>query len=646
MQIAVKCKPGMRLTRNTFLYASLLLICLSIQQFAKAQCSTSVNTFPYNESFEDSDNGNWQPIPAGSWQCGAPGSGKHVILTPGGGLKCWIIGGLNSSSYSSGNSELRSPCFDFSSLVNPLISFKVFWETERKYDGCTFQYSLDGANSWTTLGTVSSGSTCDAVNWYTYSPISPYLNGEPGWSGNIQTGGGGGGNCLYGLGSGGWVNAQHNMSMLAGQSSVIFRFYFGAGTQCNDFDGFAVDDVHIGETPPSAPPDFTYTCGTNNTAQFTNNTQFCQVAWNWNFNDPASGTNNISSEENPAHVFSTAGIYSVSLTVSYGDGTQLNVPPKTITILDVTTTNTNIKCQGDQNGSITVNVNPAGVYNYSWDTNPIQNTATINNLSGNTVYTVTVTSANSCSASIPVSLTEPDALRIQPVSTPAKCGNNNGTITANAAGGTQPYLYTWSNGQSTPVIIGLASGIYDLSVTDVNGCIVPSVNNILVSAVTYTLNPFLGKDTTICPGQTLLLKPGFYASYKWQDNSTASTYAVTKTGTYSVEVIDADGCTGTASINIIVDCKGVYFPSAFTPDADALNPTFGAIGDIGSLKNYSIVIYNRYSQIIFTSNDPYKKWDGKFRGLPVNTGSYVWIAKYTYRSQQSVFKKGTVLLIH
>lgn len=630
----------MRITRNTILYIFLLLLSLAVQKSVVAQCSTTINVFPYNEGFENNE-GNWSAGSTVHWQWGSP-SGKVEINNAGGGSKCWIAGGLTGSSYSSGSSELLSPCFNFSTLVNPEISFKVFWETELKYDGVTLQYSTDAGGSWITLGSENSNNPCQGIeNWFNYSPVY-FLNSNPGWSGNVQSGSG---SCFYGQGSGQWLTARHNLSGLGGQSNVIFKFIFGAGTICNGFDGFGLDDILIGEAPAVPAAAFTYNCGANNTAQFTNTVQPCQAAWNWDFGDPASGPDNFSTQENPVHIFSSAGTYSVSLTVTYGSGALSAAPPANVTVLDITTVNTNVRCNGEQNGSITVNVSPPGVYNYNWNTSPAQNTATISNLSGNTVYTVTVSSANACTASIPVTLIEPGLLTIAPVASPAKCGNNNGSITANAAGGTEPYLYVWSNGQSTPVISGLDAGSYNLSVTDINGCIVPPVNNIQVTAVTYTLIPNLGKDTTICPGQTLLLKPGQYATYKWQDNSTSSSYAVTKTGTYAVEVTDAFGCTGSASINVTVDCKGIYFPSAFTPNADGINPAFGAIGDLGSLKNYSIVIYNRYAEVIFTSSDPYKKWDGSIRGIPVNMGSYIWTAKYTLRSQQPVFKKGSVLVI-
>ncbi|MBC7534769.1 MAG: gliding motility-associated C-terminal domain-containing protein, partial [Ferruginibacter sp.] len=541
----------------------------------------------------------------------------------------------------SGSSELVSPCFNFSSLAYPQISFKVFWESELKFDGVTLQYSTNNAASWNTLGTANSNDACLGIeNWFNYLPVN-FIGGQPGWSGNVQAGGG---SCLSGQGSGQWLTARHNLSGLAGEPNVIFKFIFGAGIICNGYDGFAIDDIYIGETAANTG-DFTYTCGAGNTTQFTNSGLPCQLAWAWNFGDPGSGINNSSVSENPTHTFSAPGTYPVSLTIDYSSGPRAIVPPKNITILDVTTAITNIKCNGEQNGAITVNVNPPGIYSYSWNTTPVQTTATISNLVANIPYTISITSTNACSVSVPVTLTEPAPVGINPVFSPAKCGNNNGTIAANATGGTAPYVYNWSNGFSTAVISNLPAGMYDVSVVDSRGCTAPGVNNIEIRAVVNNLNPFLGKDTTICPGQSLLLNPGSFASYTWQDNSVSSTYAVTKTGEYTVAVMDTDGCSGSASITVTVDCKGIYFPAAFTPNADALNATFGAIGDLASLKNFSIVIYNRYAQVIFISSDPYKKWDGTYKGSASDMGNYVWLATYTVRGQKPSFKKGTVLVI-
>ncbi len=202
------------------------------------------------------------------------------------------------------------------------------------------------------------------MNWFTYTPIQ-YLSDEPGWSGNIQTSGGSGGNCVYGMGSGNWVFAKHNMGLLAGAGNVMFRFYFGAGTQCNDFDGFAIDDIHIDETPPPNVANFSYTCGLNGEVQFTNNSSACSVQWD--FGDPASGSN-TSSQVNPVHTFSVPGqSYTVTLTANFPSGPAY----KTITIYTLAATpviTSYNQCYGDSNVGLAVN-NVSGektvVYLYS-----------------------------------------------------------------------------------------------------------------------------------------------------------------------------------------------------------------------------------------------------------------------------------------
>lgn len=615
-----------------------ILLCYS-RQCLHAQCSISVNTFPYDQDFETGPN-NWTPSSSAHWEWGTPVA-KTQITTAGSGSFCWIAGGLSGSNYNSGNSELISPCFDLSSLAYPEISFKSFWETELSYDGVMLQYTTDGGVTWNTLGTANSDDPCLGIeNWFNYSPVN-FLNGNPGWSGNVQNGGP---PCLYGQGSGQWKTSRHNLSNLRGQTNVIFKFVFGAGTICNGFDGFGLDDVHIGEVPPNTGADFNYTCSANNTAQFTNNHLNCQQSWSWNFGDPASGTANTSTEENPQHVFSGPGTYSVSLTVNYENGPPAVVPPKTIRIANAVPAVTEIKCHDDQNGAISVTVNPASSYSYHWDTNPPQLTSSINNLGPGT-YTVTITGTNTCSIAVPVTLINPDPLTANPVAQPAKCGNNNGSITANASGGTQPYTYTWSVSQSGATITSLAPGTYDLSYTDANNCPSTPVTGIVVPAVTNNFNITLGNNTTICPGQSLVLNPGSFAAYAWQDGSTNPTFTVTSTGTYSVTVTDQDGCTASAHVDIIVDCKGIYFPSAFTPNTDAINPTFGALGDIGSLTKYTLSVYNRYGQLIFNSTNPFVKWDGTFKGAPQGSGAYPWMVTYVQGNKGAVFQKGTVMII-
>ena len=116
-------------------------------QILSAQCAAPVAIFPYTQGFE-TNNGGW--VTGGSlsdWAWGTPS--KTVITGAATGAKCWIVGGLTGGSYNNSEASwLESPCFNFTSLQYPYISFNAFWETERKYDGASFQYSTNLGASW------------------------------------------------------------------------------------------------------------------------------------------------------------------------------------------------------------------------------------------------------------------------------------------------------------------------------------------------------------------------------------------------------------------------------------------------------------------------------------------------------------------
>ena len=359
----------------------------------KAQCASPISSFPYTEGFESS-NGGWTTGGFGNdWQWGSPS--KPVINTAGGGSKCWVVGGLTGSSYTNGEASwLQSPCFDFSTLQYPFISFKLNWETEQQFDGGSFQYSIDNGASWITLGTANY-SDCMQKNWFNQDPVtylSPLTSVRRGWSGNIQSSAG---SCRGGNGSNGWLTASAIAPGLASNSSVIFRFIFGAGTICNNYDGFAVDDIYIGEAPPNAAA-FSYTCINGNTASFKNESTLCPNSISWNFGDPASGTNNVSTLANPSHVFSGPGTYTVSLMVS-GPGNAPSTITKQVTIISAIVTMLNmVDCETNTGGSLTVSVEgTTSPLNLAWNTVPIQTTPTISNLPEG-LYAVTISGTDIC----------------------------------------------------------------------------------------------------------------------------------------------------------------------------------------------------------------------------------------------------------
>ncbi len=374
--------------RSFFSTALILSLLVCWTNAIKSQCIT---TFPYHETFE-SGQGMWFTGGTNSdWEWGTPA--KPVINGAAEGNKCWVTGGLTGSVYNSAErSWVQSPCFDFSGLAHPYIHFNIFWESERKFDGGNFQYSTDNGNNWYNVGAVNDPSDCFNANWYNYTPanfLSTLATVRDAWSGNVQPTMG---SCQGGSGSGGWVEAKHCMPYLAGLPDVIFRFTFGAGTTCNDFDGLAFDDLYI-EEAPDIVADYTALCsGTAYT--FTDQSSNCPETWNWNFGDPASGVSNTSNQMNPAHTFSGPGTYTVIMTAS-----SICSGPSTVThtveVFGVNVITTNAICLGDHNGMASVSTtggNPP--FTYQWQPSGGTGITATGLAAGQ--YSVLVTDANAC----------------------------------------------------------------------------------------------------------------------------------------------------------------------------------------------------------------------------------------------------------
>ena len=138
----------------------------------------------------------------------------------------------------------------------------------------------------------------------------------------------------------------------------------------------------------------------------------------------------------------------------------------------------------------------------------------------------------------------------------------------------------------------------------------------------------LGKDTFICPGNFILLDPGKgFATYLWSDGSDSIKLKVTKPGIYSVVVFDG---VCSASDTIIFDHCGpeLWFPNVFTPNNDGTNDTFRPVAQ-GIISSYHIIIFNRWGQQLYESNDAITGWDGTYNGNLCPDGVYYYITDYS-----------------
>ncbi|MCC6939864.1 MAG: PKD domain-containing protein [Flavobacteriales bacterium] len=554
--------------------------CLLLAEGVHGQCLSTVNTFPYQEGFEAAAAWNAGGV-LNDWAWGTPA--HPTINSAGGGSKSWCVGGLTGAFYGFGEqSWLESPCFDFSTLQYPMVSFKIFWECERTYDGMGFQYSLDQGTTWSNVGSVADQPDCNTQNWFNTSYINnmSLANPRQGWSGRV---GPTAGSCAGGAGSNGWVTAKHCLVDLAGEPSVKFRFVFGAGTACNNYDGIAIDDIFIGETPPELPS-FQSECFDDEIS--VHDIVSCADAWTWDFGDPASGPQNTSTLPAVTHAFSAPGNYTITLTLTYTcrAPVQLQLP---LTILDLQLNAVDPTCAGSDGSASAVVVGATAPVNYTW-TPGGASTSAINGLGAGT-YTVNIVDAGICPIAGSIVLAPPPSAPAANISSTAVTCNGDSDGSANVVvnGGTPGYQYNWSpQGGSAATASNLPAGNYTCTITDAQSCAV-TVQTTVTGPAALVLTA--QNDTTVCVGESVSLQAsaaggtGAYA-FVWAPQGPDVTPP--STTTYTVSVTDANGCT-TVDEQVQVAVGSVATPQftlsdslGCTPHCVTFTTTDGANGEV------------------------------------------------------------------
>ena len=540
-------------------------VCGLLRVAASAQCAGTIGTFPYQEGFEAS--AAWSSGGTGDdWAWGTPA--HPVINSAGGGTKAWCVGGLTGAFYTfSEQSWLEGPCFDFSALQFPMVSFKIFWECERTYDGAGFQYSLDQGNTWNNVGSYNDPAECLNANWFNAFDILNLGQAQPreGWSGRI---GPTSGSCSGGAGSGGWVTASHCLSDLAGEPSVKFRFIFGAGSTCNNFDGVAIDDVFIGEAPPEVPS-FSFECFGDEVS--VHDIVSCATSWSWNFGDPASGAANTSFLPDVDHTFSGPGSYDITLSLTYTCRAPQQLTT-TVNILDLQLTSTDPTCAGNDGSASALVSGASGPLTYAWVPGG-GSTGSIASLGAGT-YTVTISDGGVCPTGGSVTLAPPpNAPTASILSTNATCnGSSDGTASITVNGGTSPYSYSWSpQGGSGAIANNLPAGNYTCTVTDASNCNTTAQATITEPAA-LVIEP--QPDTAICLGESVTLTAtasGGSSPYTFTWNPEGPLVTPMVATAYTVSATDANGCTASPEV-INVDVGSVAPPQFVRDDSLGCSP--------------------------------------------------------------------------
>ncbi len=186
------------------------------------------------------------------------------------------------------------------------------------------------------------------------------------------------------------------------------------------------------------------------------------------------------------------------------------------------------------------------------------------------------------------------------------------------------------------------AGLYRIKVIDQMNCV--ATDSVEVTVIPLPVNNFPTINDTIPFEQqfTLEATPG-YLSYEWNTGDTTYYITGTEEGNYSVIIKTQEGCTTIDSAYLKDVYMPFYFnvPNAFTPNGDNLNDTFRPVATGDLIRQFSMVIYNRWGQIVFETTDYLEGWDGK----DASVGSCVWVIHWSDRLGKGSRMSASVMLM-
>lgn len=386
------------------------------------------------------------------------------------------------------------------------------------------------------------------------------------------------------------------------------------------------------------------------------------------------GRAQVTTSENATYIWSNGattstitnlpgGSYSVTATNAAGCTATASIlvstPASPVTAL--ISISQGIICQGDNSGELQAQASgPGNTFTYFWSNGGNGNSIT-NLEAGN--YSVTITNELGCSTSSIATLTEPQAIQVSATTNEITCLDpvDAGIISIETvSGGQAPYEFSSDGVNFGPDsnLVGFLAGINTFFVLDAGGCVrefessIQGPSELLVE---------LGNNIVLDLGDSLVLEAETSQadlSYAWSPSQglsctdcpapIAAPYVSTE---YVLVVTNADGCTATDDIGIVVtNNQNVYIPNAFSPNDDGINDEFmpytgGSVRRIRSLRVFDRQGNHVYDGKNLVPNQVGMGWDGRFRGKDMQSAVFGWMAEIEYVDGKVQLLKGDVVLV-
>lgn len=218
-----------------------------------------------------------------------------------------------------------------------------------------------------------------------------------------------------------------------------------------------------------------------------------------------------------------------------------------------------------------------------------------------------------------------------PIITNVSCkGETNGAVGLELNGGTAPFSYAWSNGETTEMINNLVANDYAYTVTDATGC--TSMNSIAVTEPSDSLMVTFDKTPETCTGDldgtSIATITGGTAPYDvlWSDGSTVTSRTDLAGGVYTLSITDVNGCQVNGTVFIDQQCNPQIF-NTISPNGDGINDTW-TVTNIETFPENDLQIFNRWGAKVFNTTGYSNTWNGVNNNKePLSAGAYYYVIR-------------------